>query len=74
MSQTMTFFLIENPSASRQRLTVNEVYDGYSVFHHLEPGERAQVGMGACESIIIRRSPVRLPDLAARPTASLCAA
>jgi hypothetical protein len=74
MSQAMTCFLIENPSASGQRLTVNEVYDGYSVFHHLNPGETAQVAMGACESIIIRRSSTRAADPAARPTATLCAA
>jgi len=50
----MTRVLIENPSSSRQAITVTEIFDGFSVHHNLRPGENASVALGRCQSVVIR--------------------
>jgi len=50
----MTRVLIENPSSSRQPITVTEIFDGFSVHHNLRPGENAFVALGRCQSVVIR--------------------
>jgi hypothetical protein len=67
----MTFILIENPATSGHAVTVNEVYDGYSVFHHLKPGDNAKVATGCCESVVIRRLPEKASKASEQPATAL---
>jgi hypothetical protein len=53
----MTRILIENPGAAGQPITVNEIFDGFSVLHNLRPGENVCVALNRCQSVVIRGLP-----------------